>query len=77
MSITKNDNAVTLSRTALEYMAGLINKIVSAPEQLIDDVNLQTVTTFSSVRLNSLINETLQDAKDYTDEICGALVKLN
>lgn len=76
MALTKNDNAVTLSRTALEYMAGLINKIVSAPKQLIDDVNLQTVTTFSSVRLNSLINETLQDAKDYTDEICGALVKL-
>ena len=76
MAINKTSDAVVMSREALQYLAGLINKIVSAPEQLIDDVNLQTVTTFSSVRLNSLINETLQDAKDYTDEICGALVKL-
>lgn len=54
----------------------MINKIVSAPKELLDDINLATNTTFSSVRIDSLISDTLQQANTHAEAICNALTKL-
>ena len=66
----------TLSKEGLEYLCGLINKIVSAPKDLLDDINLATNTTFSSVRIDSLIADTLQQANIHAEALCNALTKL-
>lgn len=78
--IERNDymslKGTTLSKEGLEYLCGLINKIVSAPKDLLDDVNLATNTTFSSVRIDSLIADTLQQANTHAEALCNALTKL-
>ena len=66
----------TLSKEGLEYLCGLINKIVSSPKDLLDDINLATNTTFSSVRIDSLIADTLQQANTHAEALCNALTKL-
>ena len=66
----------TLSKEGLEYLCGLINKIVSSPKDLLDDINLATNTTFSSVRIDSLIADTLQQSNTHAEALCNALTKL-
>ena len=66
----------TLSKEGLEYLCGLINKIVSAPKDLLDDINLATNTTFSSARIYYLIDNTLQQANTHAEALCNALTKL-
>ena len=69
-------NGTTISKEGLEYLCGLINKIVSSPKDLLDDINLATNTTFSSVRIDSLIADTLQQANTHAEALCNALTKL-
>ena len=69
-------NGTTISKEGLEYLCGLINKIVSSPKDLLDDINLATNTTFSSVRIDSLIADTLQQANTHAEALCNALIKL-
>lgn len=69
-------NGTTISKEGLEYLCGLINKIVTSPKDLLDDVNLATNTTFSSVRIDSLISDTLQQANTHAEALCNALTKL-
>ena len=76
MAINKTSDAVVMSREALQYLAGLINEIVSAPDVLIDDNNLATNQTMSSVRIDSLITKCLQDANSHAESITNALTKL-
>ena len=65
-------NGTTISKEGLEYLCGLINKIVSSPKDLLDDINLATNTTFSSVRIDSLIADTLQQANTHAEALCNA-----
>ena len=69
-------NGTTISKEGLEYLCRLINKIVSSPKDLLDDINLATNTTFSSVRIDSLIADTLQQANTHAEALCNALIKL-
>ena len=69
-------NGTTLSKEGLEYLCGLINKIVSSPKDLLDDINLATNTTFSSARIYYLIDNTLQQANTHAEALCNALTKL-
>lgn len=65
-----------ISHEGIEYLCGLINKIVSSPKELLDDINLATNTTFSSVRIDSLISDTLQQANTHAEALYNALTKL-
>ena len=69
----KNYN--TLSDEALAYMCALIRNLASVSDG-IDDINLRTDGTFSSVKIDNLIKQVLADGKDYADQVCSALVKL-
>ena len=69
-------NGTTLTKEGLEYLCGLINKIVSSPKDLLDDINLATNTTFSSARIYYLIDNTLQQANTHAEALCNALTKL-
>ena len=76
MSIVKSQEGIALSKPALQYMAGLINKIANLDTNLIDDINLKTNGSFSSVHVTELIDECLQKANTYAEVLCNALTKL-
>ena len=56
-----------LSQENIELICGLINKIANISES-IDDINLKTDGTFSSVKIDSLLKQLKEENKDYTDE---------
>ena len=66
----------TVSKEGLEYLCGLINKIITLPSDVIDNLNLSDITTFSSTKIDALINQTLLDANTHAEELCNALIKL-
>ena len=65
----------TLSKPAITYLCGLIRDLVSVSEA-IDDLNLRTDGTFSSVKIDKLITQCLQDANTYSDSVVNALTHL-
>ena len=68
-------NYEVLSQEAISYMCGLLRNMASVADG-IDDLNLKTDGTFSSVKIDNLIKQVLSDGKDYADQICASLVKL-
>lgn len=59
--------AKILSKQDLELLCSFINKIANISES-IDDINLKTDGTFSSVKIDSLLKQLKEENKDYTDE---------
>ena len=56
-----------LNREDIELLCSFINKIANVSES-IDDINLKTDGTFSSVKIDSLLKQLKEENKDYTDE---------
>ena len=56
-----------LNKEDLELLCSFINKIANVSES-IDDINLKTDGTFSSVKIDSLLKQLKEENKDYTDE---------
>ena len=68
-------NYTTTSLEATKYLCGLIRDLASVSEG-IDDINLRTDGTFSSVKIDKLITQCLQDANTYSDSVVNALTHL-
>ena len=66
----------TLSREAYSFLCSVIKQVVSLPTDVIDNLNLATNTTYSSIKIKTIVDKTLEDAKEYANEVCAALVKL-
>ena len=66
----------TLSREGYTYLCSIIKQVVSLPTDVIDNLNLATNTTYSSIKIKTIVDKTLEDAKEYANEVCAALVKL-
>lgn len=66
----------TISKEGLEYLCGLINKIVSLPSDVISDITLSTNKTMSSVKIDKIIKQCLQDANEYSNEVVNSLTHL-
>ena len=66
----------TVSKEGLDYLCGLINKIVSTPSELISDITLSTNKTMSSVKIDKIIKQCLQDANEYSNEVVNSLTHL-
>ena len=52
-----------LSEDAIKYLCGLIRDVSTLPSSLIDDINVQTVTSYSSFKLEQLL-ATLKQEND-------------
>ena len=65
----------TLSEEAISYICGLLRDMASVSDA-VDDIHLRTDGTFSSVKIDNLIKQVLADGKDYSEQLCSALVKL-
>ena len=66
----------TLSKEGLEYLCGLIRDINGLDTNLIDDLNIKSNGTFSSVRINTLLNALKTDCNDYTDSLVSNISRL-
>ena len=67
MALKEDDKACVLNEEALKYVLGLI-KILSNVSDAIDDINLRTDGTFSSVKINQLLTALKDECDDYTNE---------
>ena len=65
----------TLSREGYTYLIGLIRNLANVSEG-IDDLHLLSNGTFSSVRINTLLNALKTDCNDYTFSLVSNLSRL-
>ena len=68
-------NYETISHEAVEYLCSLIRNMASVSDG-IDDINISTDKTFSSYKIDKLIKQCLEDGKDFSEQVCSALIKL-
>ena len=66
------NNYTTVSKKGIEYLCGLINQLANVSEG-IDDLNLRTDGTFSSVKIDTLLNILKTDCNEYTDRLVANL----
>lgn len=76
MAFTKSQEACTISKSGLEYLCGLIRDINGLDTNLIDDINIKSNGSYSSLKISQLVDQILKDSKDYTDLLCSSLIKL-
>ena len=65
----------TLSREAYIYLIGLIKNLANVSEG-IDDLHLLSNGTFSSVKIDTLLNTLRSDCNEYTDRLVANLSRL-
>ena len=69
-------NGTTISKEGLEYLCGLIRDINGLDTNLIDDINIKSNGTFSSVRIDTLLTALKTDCNYYTDSLVSNLSRL-
>lgn len=67
----------TLSLDSIKYVLGLISATVDLPNTILDDLNIQTTTTYSSYRLDTLLKALKDENIKYCDEAIAGLNKLS
>ena len=65
-----------ISHEGIEYLCGLIRDINGLDTKLIDDINIKSNGTFSSLRIDSLLNALKTDCNDYTFSLVSNLSRL-
>ena len=65
-----------ISHEGIEYLCGLIRDINGLDTNLIDDLNIKSNGTFSSVRINTLLNALKTDCNDFTYSLVSNLSRL-
>lgn len=68
-------NITTIEKSAIEYLCGLIRELSNVSEG-IDDINLRSDGTFSSVKIDTLLNNLETDCNEYTDRLVANLSRL-
>lgn len=64
-----------LSQANVDLILGYIKKSLNQSE-IIDDINLQTTSCFSSVKIDNLLEELTTKLKDYSDNLFNSLTAL-
>ena len=64
-----------LEKEAIDYLCGLIRNITNITDSL-DDLHVRTDGTFSSHKIDTLLQIILNEANEYTDQITSALVRI-
>ena len=65
-----------ISHEGIEYLCGLIRDINGLDTNLIDDLNIKSNGTFSSVRINTLLNALKTDCNDFANSLVANLSRL-
>ncbi len=64
-----------IEKSAISYLCGLIRDLANVSEG-IDDLNLRSNGTFSSVKIDALLNTLKTDCNEYTDRLVANLSRL-
>lgn len=64
-----------LEKEAIDYLCGLIRNITNITDSL-DDLHVRTDGTFSSHKIDTLLQIILNEANEYTNQITSALVRI-
>ena len=72
-----NKNLYTLSLDSIKYILGLIRDTVDLPANILDDLHIQSTTTYSSYRLDTLLKALKEENIQYCDEAIAGLNKLS
>ena len=70
-------NLYTLSLDSIKYILGLIRDTVDLPANILDDLHIQSTTTYSSYRLDTLLKALKEENIQYCDEAISKLNKLS
>ena len=65
-----------ISHEGIEYLCGLIRDISGLDTKLIDDLNIKSNGSYSSLKISQLVDQALKDSKEYSDLLCSSLIKL-
>lgn len=66
----------TLSRESINYLCSVIKHTASLSDNIVDDLHLRSDGTFSSVKINTLLNTLKTDCTQYTDTLVANLARL-
>ena len=66
----------TLSRESINYLCSVIKHTASLSDNIVDDLHLLSNGTFSSVKINTLLNTLKSDCTQYTDTLVANLARL-
>ena len=66
----------TLSRESINYLCSVIKHTASLSDNIVDDLHLRSDGTFSSVKINTLLNTLKSDCTQYTDTLVANLARL-
>ena len=64
-----------IEKSAIQYLCGLIRDLANVSEG-IDDLNLRSDGTFSSVKIDTLLNTLKTDCNEYTEKLVANLSRL-
>ena len=64
-----------IEKPAIQYLCGLIRDLANVSEG-VDDLNLRSDGTFSSVKIDALLNTLKTDCNEYTDRLVANLSRL-
>ena len=68
-------NGYVFNKDSIEYLCKIVRNVATTPE-IISDLALASNSTFSSVKIDSLIKQAIQDSNDHTDRVVSALTRL-
>lgn len=60
-------NLYTLSLDSIKYILGLIRDTVDLPANILDDLHIQSTTTYSSYRLDTLLKALKEENMQYCE----------
>ena len=68
-------NGYVFNKDGIEYLCGLIRDMNSVSDG-ISDINIASNSTFSSLKIDNLIKQAIEDNNEYTDRVVSALTHL-
>ena len=68
-------NGYGFNKDSIEYLCKIVRNVATTPE-IISDINITSNSTFSSLKIDNLIKQAIEDNNEYTDRVVSALTHL-
>ena len=68
-------NGYVFNKDSIEYLCKIVRNVATTSE-IISDINIASNSTFSSLKIDNLIKQTVEDNNEYTDRVVSALTHL-
>ena len=68
-------NGYVFNKDSIEYLCKIVRNVATTSE-IISDINIASNSTFSSLKIDNLIKQAIEDNNEYTDRVVSALTHL-